>query len=605
MNEKRLHSLLEQISRFPENPGVYLMKDESDAPIYIGKAVNLKSRVRSYFFDAHEERAHIPVMLQKLHHIDWIATNNETEALILEANLIRKVKPRYNVDLRDDKHFPYLKVTTYEPFPRLLIVRKVVRDGSVYFGPYTDVRAMRRTADYARKIFRIRNCNKSLPLQKPVRPCINYSMKRCSGPCGEKISRVEYREAINDLIRFLKGRRSDLIRELEEKMAKASEHLEFEKAAGFRDQIQLIKDASRLQQVDLKLSDTDCDVFGIAHGDRVMCLAVLNFRGGLLMANRHFLFKKTVWDFSEANHDYTILQFYTMEGQQIPKEVLIPPDESFSPAILQRWFDEQGDTKTEVIAPQRGVKKQLIAMAERNAKLYLAQKTPPSAMEDIKDLQKVLALPYLPETIEAFDISNLGESFTVAGMVQFKDGMPNKSGYRRYKIKTVEGQNDFAMMMEVVGRRLKRLKEEGKAFPDLLLIDGGKGQLHSAMQALKDFDNPPLIASLAKQEEILFSPCIEGEIRLPPTHPARKLVQRIRDEVHRYAITYHRKIRGKQFFSSSLENLPAIGKKKATLLLKHFGSVKRIKEAEVAEIAKVEGFSEKSAQQLKNNLSQL
>lgn len=597
-------NISDQLSRFPESPGVYIMKDESDKVLYIGKAINLRNRVRSYFSDSHEDRAHIPVMLQKLDHIDWIATNNETEALILEANLIRTHQPNYNVKLRDDTHFPYLKVTVNEPFPRLLVVRKVEKDGARYFGPYTDVRSMRRLAAFAKRIFRLRDCNKVLPLQKYVRPCINYSMKRCSGPCAGKITEEMYRNNVNDLIRFLSGKRNDLIRDLSQFMEKASEEYRFEDAAILRDQIQLIKDASRLQQVDLKLADTDCDVFGVAEADRSISLAVLHFRDGLLISSRNYIFKRTTWEFSKTNHDNILLQFYMDQQDNPPPEILLPENGGFEQSVLQLWFDQQYTSKISVLVPQKGTKKILIGMAEKNASLYMAQKAPQSAVDDIADLQKVLCLPKLPEWIEAFDISNLGESFTVAGMVQFRNGMPNKSGYRRYKIKTVDGQNDFAMMMEVVTRRLRRLQEENQPFPDLLLIDGGPGQLSSACEAIQQFPNPPLIASLAKREEILYSPCVSEPVRLPPTHPARRLVERIRDEVHRYAITYHRKIRGKQFGRSVLEDIEGIGKKTAQALLRKFGSVKRLKNASIQEIAEIDGFSEGKARKLKELIDQ-
>lgn len=596
-------SILDQISRFPESPGIYIMKDSSDKVLYIGKALNLRNRVRSYFSDTHEDRPHIPVMLQKLDHIEWIATHNESEALILEANLIRSYKPNYNVKLRDDSHFPYLKVTVNEPFPRLLVVRRVEKDGARYFGPFTDVRSMRRLAAFAKRIFRLRDCNKNLPLAKPVRPCINYSMKRCSGPCAEKISEYEYRKNVDDLIRFLSGKRNDLIRDLTIAMEAASNQVRFEDAAMLRDQIQLIKDASRLQQVDLKLTDTDCDVFGIVEGDRSISLAVLHFRDGLLMSSRNYIFKRTTWDFSDTNHDNIFLQFYLDQQDSPPSEILLPENKGFNAEILQLSLNQQFTSKTSVLVPQKGTKKILVGMAEKNASLYMAQKAPPSAIDDITDLQKVLHLPKLPETIEAFDISNLGESFTVAGMVQFKDGMPNKSGYRRFKIKTVEGQNDFAMMMEVVTRRLRRLRDENQPFADLLLIDGGPGQLNAAREALTLFENPPLIASLAKREEILYSPCLPEPVRLPPTHPARRLVERIRDEVHRYAITYHRKIRGKQFGRSKLEDLEGIGKKRAQMLLKKFGSIERLKKASIEEIAAVDGFSTEKAKKLLESFS--
>ena len=604
-NKQSTESILGQINRFPESPGVYVMKDESGIILYIGKAINLKSRVRSYFFDTHEDRAHIPVMLQKLDHIEWIVTNNETEALILEANLIRTHKPRYNVDLRDDKHYPYLKVTVQEPFPRLLVVRRVEKDGAKYFGPYTDVQSMRRLVAFAKKIFKLRDCNKALPLHKQVRPCINFSMKRCSGACAGEITETAYRESIRDLLQFLSGKRNDLIKELTERMQHASSELRFEDAGVIRDQIQLIRDASRLQQVDLKLEDVDCDVFGIAEGERSTCLAVLHFRDGLLMSSRHFLFQRTTWNFSNSNHDNILLQYYLSHEEGPPSEILLPENAGFQPEVLQGWLNQQFTSKVTIVTPQKGAKRILISMAEKNARLYMVQKVPPSALDDIADLQRVLQLPTLPETIEAFDISNLGESFTVAGMVQFKNGMPNKSAYRRYKIKWVEGQNDFAMMMEVVTRRLSRLKEEGATFPDLLLIDGGPGQLHAANEALQQFDKPPYIASLAKREEILYSPCVSDPVRLPPTHPARRLVERIRDEVHRYAITYHRKLRGKQFGSSALEKLEGIGKKRAQLLLKRFGSIQRLKEASIEQIVQVNGFSEDMAKKLIESLKKI
>ena len=620
MNDQ--HILLDNVSRFPETPGVYLMKDADGNLLYVGKAVNLRSRVRSYFISDHADRAQIPGMLRLLDHIDLIVTNTEAEALILEANLIRKHKPKYNIELRDDKHYPYLKVTVDEPFPRLLVVRRVEHDGAKYYGPYTDVKTMRRMADFAKRIFLLRDCNNNLPLKKAIRPCINYSMKRCGAPCAEKINVDDYRRNVGDLERFLKGKRKDLAKELEERMEQASLELRFEEAARLRDQIRLIGEASRPQRVDLTLTDANCDVFGIASGDRDISMAVLHFRDGLLMAARNFIFKRDKWEFSYEGNDSIVTQFYMLEDMETPEEIIVPDSVGFSQTVLQDWFDMREDgagginnnvdntsqqkyerAKVHVIIPQKGAKKLLVSMAEKNASAYLLQKAPPSASQDVDDLQKALSLPYAPVVIEAFDISNLGESFAVAGMVQFRGGLPNKAAYRRYKIKTVEGQNDFAMMMEAVSRRLRRLRDEGGAFPDLLLIDGGKGQLHAAMEALKDFENPPLIASLAKKEEILFSPCLDEPLSLPETHPARRLVERIRDEVHRYAITYHRNVRGKQFTRSALENLPGIGSVRARLLLERFGSMKRLMEADVGEIAGVRGFSEEAALRLKEALS--
>ena len=597
--------LLGQVARFPENPGVYIMKDGTGLPIYIGKAVNLRSRVRSYFFDTHADRAQIPLMLERLEKIDWIATNTEAEALILEANLIGRHRPPYNIDLRDDKHYPYLKVTQQEPFPRLLVVRRVEKDGARYFGPYTDVSSMRRLVVFAKRIFKLCDCTQGWRAGKLVRPCLNYSMHRCSGACAGKISPEAYRAQVDDLVRFLSGRRNHLLRDLELRMEKASTDLRFEDAALLRDQVRLIRDASRLQQVDLKLSDVNCDVFGLAEAERHSCLAVLLFREGLLISSRHFLFKRSLWDLPTTSHDSVILQFYQERSLDPPPEIVLPEDKGFSTEALAQGLSGQFDGRIDVHVAQKGIKRQLVAMAEKNARLQLAQKIPPSADEDCADLQKALHLPRLPETIEAFDISNLGEAFAVAGMVQFKSGVANKSGYRRFKIKTVDGQNDFAMMMEAVSRRLTRLRDEGQKFPDLLLIDGGKGQLSAAMAALASFENPPQIASLAKKEETLFSPFLDEPLTLPVMHPARRLVERIRNEVHRYAIGYHRKVRGKQFSRSGIEDVPGIGQAKAKLLLKTFGSVKRLKATPPEDIANVPGFTLEKALKLKEALEKM
>jgi excinuclease ABC subunit C len=601
---KREYSPMDHISRFPDSPGVYLMKDSNGNLLYIGKAVNLKNRVRSYFSDTHEDRMQIPGMMRQLADIDIIITNTETEALILEANLIRRHKPKYNIELRDDKHYPYLKVTVGETFPRLLVVRRVERDGAEYFGPYTDVTVMRRMADFAKRIFRLRDCGKKLPLSKAIRPCVNHSMKRCTGPCATHTGaddyedRVDtYRRNIDGLLKFLKGRRNDLVKELSARMDEASNALRFEEAAFYRDQVSLIKSASRLQQVDLKLDDVDCDVFGVAEGDRAVSLAILHIREGLLMAVRNFVFPRESWNFASGSRDHILPQFYLQEGQAMPKEVIVANGAGFTRSVLQDWFHEQ-KTSTQVTIPLRGPKKLLVLMAEKNAQSYLLQKSPPNALRDLEDLQKALNLPILPCVIEAFDISNLGGAFAVAGMVQFKDGMPNKAAYRRYKIKNVSGPNDFAMMMETVSRRLRRLEDEGERFPDLLLIDGGKGQLSAAMEALEGFKNPPLIASIAEKNEILHSPCLPSPLALPPTHPARKLVERIRDEVHRYAVAFHRKLRDGQFTRSMIEDLPGIGKTRARELLRHFGSMERLLGVSAEEIAKVKGFSTELAKRL-------
>ena len=596
-------AIIESVERFPQSPGIYIMKDARDIPLYIGKAVHLKNRVRSYFSDAHEDRPHIPVMLERLHHIEWIATDNETEALILEAYLIRANKPRFNIDLKDDTHYPYLKITINEHFPRLLIVRKVEHDNARYFGPYTDARAMRNLVHYARRIFKIRDCKRLLPLNKPTRPCVNFSIGRCSGACAAMISEEEYRRSIELLIRFLKGRRKECIRELRIRMQQASDAQRFEDAGILRDQIRLIEDASNMQKVDLATPDIDCDVWGIYKGDCSMCLAVLHFREGLLLSVRHFIIGLQAWDIAQPDRETALLQYYLDPQTEAPPELCIPGAEGFDPLLIEQWFFKQFGTVIRVLVPQKGAKRQLVEMAIKNARLYLMQKLPAATVEDVGDLQRLLQLPAFPHVIEAFDISNIGAAFSVAGMVRFKDGVPDKSNYRRYKIKTVEGQNDFAMMMEAVSRRLARLSKEEKSFPDCLLIDGGKGQMHAAMEALRQFSDPPMVISLAKKEELLHSPYVKEPIALSAVHPVRKLVQRIRDEVHRYALSYHRHLRGRQFKATLLSSIPGIGPKKSLSLLRAFGSISGLRAASDEAIADVEGFSLHAAQKLREQLT--
>jgi excinuclease ABC subunit C len=595
--------LLSAISRFPTSPGVYLMKDSHDRLLYIGKAVNLRNRVRSYFVGNQAERFQIPAMLAKIHQIDWIATGNEAEALILEANLIRRHKPAYNIDLKDDKHYPYLKLTMAEPFPRLLVVRRVLDDQGRYFGPYTDVPAMNGIVAFSRKAFGIRRCSRSLPLDKPVRPCLYYSIGQCSGACAGKISAQEYGRAIGLCIEFLAGRRSEVVRQLQEWMHAAAARQEFERAASLRDQVRLIKESPYLQQVDLKDGSRCVDVFGVAENERHLCLCVLCFREGLLQSKRHFLFKREIWALSAGTIETSVIQYYQNIGGDPPDEILLPLAEVCSVDSLQSWFNVERGRKVIVSIPQRGPKARLVALAATNARLSLVQKVAPDPQLDVAELRQALNLPVMPRVIEAFDISNLGATFAVAGMVRFTDGLADKSGYRRYKIRTVTGQDDFAMLMEAVQRRLRRLTEESREFPDLLLIDGGKGQLHAALQGVAGFEHPPMVAALAKKEETLFSPWCEAGVVLPANHPARRLVERIRDEVHRWAVGYHRTLRDKGLRHSKLEEIAGLGPALSGRLIRHFGSLQRVNAATMEQIAEVRGVTAEMAGRIKAHLA--
>ncbi len=594
--------LIESVNTFPTCSGVYIMKDQEDHYLYIGKAKNIRSRVKSYFLDKNDGRYQIPYLMKKVAAIDWIATNSETEALILESNLIKTHKPPYNADLKDDKHFPYLKITTNEPFPRLIVSRKLLNDGATYFGPYTDAGAMRRNMDFAKKIFKLRNCKKKLPQKYLSRPCINHAIGNCSGPCAGLISQKEYGQQVDLLLQFLKGQSREIITLFEKRMALASKKLQYETAASLRDQITLIKKATNTQRVDLRTPHTACDVFGIYQSDFTTCLCILSFRQGLLLSRRHFLFKRTTWDTPFAEHENIVLRYYQSSLSEIPKEIIVPEKHYFNTALLKEWFLLHYKKSVNIIKPQRGFKRDLIALAEKNARLYIVQKAPTQPDAIAQELKKALNLPRLPHTIEAFDISNLRDDSCVAGMVRFTHGKPDKNNYRRFKIKTVSGQNDFAMMMEAVSRRLSRLEKESKPFPDLLLIDGGKGQLSAAAKALEPFSSPPMLCSIAKKEEIIFSAYTSTPTRLNQRHPARKMIERIRNEVHRWAITYHRTVRSKKMSHSSLERIPGIGPKKAQMLLKALGSIKKIKESPLDKLTEIPGVTTELAERIHQTL---
>jgi excinuclease ABC subunit C len=598
MSQENIERIKEESAAFPRQPGVYIMKDCDDKPIYIGKSVDIRNRIRSYLFDR-DDRRQVPALLARLHHIDWIVTANESEALVLEANLVRKFKPRYNIDLRDDKHYPYLKLTVNEDFPRLLIVRRTRKDGARYFGPYTDSENLRKVMSFVKKAFKISDCKKVINPDVRRRPCLNYAIGRCGGACAAKISKQEYAINVGLIEKFLAGRQKDVIKELRMRMEEASMALNFEQAAALRDQVAFISTAFRPYSVDLRSEDINIDVFGTWCENRSACLCVLCFREGVLVSKRHFLFNREDWNRSNGDRERLIIQFYQDSVNDAPGEILLAEDSGCDTSLLEQWFASDKGVVAGICVPVKGKKRELVEMARQNARHYLIQKSPPYDTEVLLELQRCLCLPEYPGVIEAFDISNLGKSFAVAGMVRFVDGKPDKAGYRRFKIKSISDQNDFAMIFEAVDRRLARLRKENREFPDLLLIDGGRGQLNSAMKALEKFGKAPMIISLAKKEEVLFSPYTEAEVTLPPENSARKLVQRIRDEVHRFAITYHRTIRDKQFKRSSLEDIPGIGPVRAGRLIRKFGSIEGLRLATLEELVSVGGITAAAAEKIR------
>ncbi len=581
----------ESLKNFPRSSGVYIMKSRKGRVLYIGKALNLKSRVSSYFLQG-ERRFQLPFLMEKVHSIEYIVTNNENEALILEANLIREEKPPYNFELKDDKHYPYLKITAEEEFPRLIVTRRVRNDGGDYFGPYTESGNMNRLRRLILKLFRIRTCRK---LRNRERPCINYSMGRCSAPCAGYITPEEYMERVRAVKRFLRGRHKDAVEILRGMMKRAASVHAYERSAEIRDSINLIESRRGNQSVDLCSPDTGFDVFGVDTQGVSVSVCVLRFRNGVLISRRSFLIKREVWEASSNNRDSLIISYYTGNSVDYPDEILLPEGFGFNTESLTEWFRKERGLSLRITLPKRGQKRDILRIALENARSYSVQ----SKKREITGyLREVLELENPPEIIEAFDISNLGDTHPVAGVVRFSHGEPDRKEFRRLKIKGTKGQNDFDMMKEAVHRRLSRLIKEGKRLPDLLLIDGGKGQLSSAYSVLSEFENPPEIISIAKREELVYRSYSSKPLVLEDDDPAKLFLMRIRDSVHDTAVRYHRKRRVGSFNVSELMKVPGVGEKTAKRLLREFGSVKRIRETDAEEISRVKGVSEKIADEI-------
>ncbi|MCL2844866.1 MAG: excinuclease ABC subunit UvrC [Chitinivibrionia bacterium] len=584
----------EIIAGIPENSGVYIMKDIADEILYIGKAINLKKRVSSYFNDGGDGRFQLPALVSKIENIEFIVCQNETEALLLEANLVRAHKPPYNLLLKDDKHYPYIKITkNSDEFARILIVRKVEADKNAYFGPFTDTTQLRLVVGALKKILKIRSCNLNISSKKTLRPCINAAMKLCLAPCNQSVSAEDYAIFTEQAIKFFQGQQREMISFLENQMADLSQNLEYEKAANIRDILFGIKKLVRKQNIDFRNPNLDCDVFAACEQNKFLCFTTMNVRNGNLINQNNKVIPITAWHYDDRAK--LIVDYYTTSANAVPKSIVLSQEFSEEEDLIRDFISQKYKARTFVA--KNGYAAKLVNLAQKNCQIYLAQTYINNPTEILEELARVCKLPKIPITIEAFDISNVGDKFCVAGMVSFVNGMPNKADYRRFKIKTVSGQNDFAMMMEAVKRRLSRLVKEEKPFPDLLLIDGGKGQLSAAQKAISQFENPPMVISIIEKKELIISPhCNFSEIQLGESHPVRRLLQRIRDEVHRYAITYHKKIRGRQFNHTILLDIEGIGEKKAEALLKTFGSVQEISEKSVEELMTVEGIGKKDAE---------
>ena len=575
-------------TNLPEGAGVYLFKDQADQVIYVGKAKNLKKRILSYFKPPTELPYKTALMIKRAEGLDYILTANEKEAFILESNLIKKHLPRYNIILRDDSQYPALRLDIQNPFPRLKIVRKIKKDGAVYFGPYSSANAVRSTLKLIDRIFQLRKC-KGYDLPNRSRPCLNYQLGRCLGACVHEVSPSSYREIVDQARLFLEGRNQDLIKQLREKMVAASGQLQFEKAARTRDQIRAVEKVMERQDV-VSPRLEDQDIIGIAEKDDRFLLVILFIRKGYLTGSRDYLFKQKGGASSEVLEAF-LKQYYVREAF-IPKRILISETiEDLLP--ITDWISDLAGKKVTIHHPVRGEKRRLVNMAVANAVTLMDRRTALQG-EDLMAMAKTLLdLERTPRTIEGLDISNFQGDLAVGAIVSFVDGLPHKSAYRSYKIKNIEGIDDYGMMSELVSRRLSSDNP-----PDLFLVDGGKGHLQAVKKVVDRFHGHtiPDVAAIAKgdeegQTDKIYIPGRKNSLALKPDHPLLLLFMRIRDEAHRRAITHHRKRRGKGITESLLDSIPGVGPKKKQSLLRYFGDIKSISNASLDDLARAPGIT--------------
>ena len=593
-------TIAEKLKLLPDSPGVYIMKDARGKIIYVGKAIVLKNRVRQYFQSSRNQAPKVRAMVSHIADFETIMTANEVESLILEANLIKKHRPRYNIRLKDDKSYPYVKVTVQEEFPRVFITRRVLRDGARYFGPYTNVTALRDSLKLLKRLFPLRTCR-----TMPDRPCLEYHIKRCLAPCVGKVTAEDYRAMIRAVLLFLEGRTDDVERELEHRMNLAAEAYHFETAARLRDQLAAVRKAAERQNIVTGAGDQDA--IGMARSAAGVCVQIFFIRGGKMIGREHFLLRGSD---EERDEDVlrAFLEQYYNAATFVPREVLLPLDIGAAErAVIERWLaDKKGGGRVALLTPQRGTKRDIVVMATGNAQKFLADEETRRALADeqnmgaVEELGRYLGLKKAPYRMECFDISHNQGQETVASMVVFEGGMPKKSDYRRFKIRSAEGKpDDFLSMREVTTRRYVGLPAE--ELPDLIIIDGGKGQLSSALEIIRGaghLDVP--VVGLAKQFEYIFTEGSSDPVILPRRSQALYLIERIRDEAHRFAITYHRKLRGKRNLISVLDHIAGIGPKRRKALWNHFGTIAKIKAASVEELAAVDGMTLPAAEAVKN-----
>ncbi len=576
-------TLKNKLKSLPNKPGVYQFINEKGKVIYVGKALNLKNRVKSYFHSA-ASNAKTEALVSKISDLQLVVTDSEVEALVLENNLIKELKPRYNVNLKDDKSFPFIKITN-EPYSRVYPTRRVIRDGSKYFGPYTSVKSMKSALRMINEIFKIRSCRLDITQEsiekKKFKVCLDYHIKKCDGPCEGLVSEIAYNEMVSEVIKVIRGKTDELISELELKMNKASDLMEFENAAEIRDKIEQLRILSSKQKI-VSNDFEDRDIIAVANEDKDAACSIFNVRNGKLVGKKQLRLSIKGEETSEEIYS-AALKFYYGEHAEIPKEILIETEPADQELLIE-WLQKLSDRKLKMIIPKRGELKSLVKMCKENAILQLKEiqiqkmKKEGAIPYSVSALQRDLRMKELPKKIECFDISNIQGSDSVASLVVFVDGKPKKSLYRKFIIKSVDGPDDFASMKEVIHRRYSRLQNEGETLPDLIMVDGGKGQLSSAVEVLDNLDikQVPIIGLAKRLEEVFFPNKSEPE-SIPKTSSGIKLLQQIRDEAHRFAITFHRSRRSKRTIKSELTEINGIGSSTAQKLLKAFGSVEKLR----------------------------
>lgn len=610
-----MFDIKEELKKLPAKPGVYLMHDKSDAIIYVGKAISLKNRVRQYFQAGRRVSPKIERMISQIDHFEYIITDSEVEALVLENNLIKEHEPKYNTMLKDDKTYPYIKATVYEDFPRLIYSRQQKKDKCKYFGPFTNVTAARDTLEFAHKIYRIRTCRRVLPRDiGKERPCLNYHIGKCSAPCQGYISKEEYNKNFNKALKLIEGDYKQVIEYLEEKMYEASEKMEYEQAAVCRDLIESVKKMSVKQKIN-DFGGMDRDVVALARTNEEAVVQVFFIREGKLIGRDHFHLKGSYGEKENDMLQAFIKQFYA-GTPFIPREVMVEY-EVMESELIEKWLSEKKGGKVSIIVPKKGQKERLVELAHKNAAMVLTKDMEKIKREEerttgaMKQISGWLGLEDVSR-VESYDISNISGFLSVGSMVVFDDGKPKKSEYRKFRIKTVEGPNDYASMYEVLKRRfshglmeIEQLNEKNLSnefgsftkFPDLIMMDGGVGQVHIAMQVLSELDIDIPVCGMVKDDNhrtrgLFFD---EHEIPIDTNIEGFRLMTRIQDEVHRFAIEYHRSLRSKEQVKSILDDIPGIGEKRRKALMKHFASIEAIKNAAIDELAQAESMNEKAA----------